>query len=73
MSDRLRQVELHAEILLARRKPVDEEVPDQAPATRAPVVPVPRRARVFLRHGAGAFADVTLTHPIRVATVRAVD
>ena len=35
----------------------------------APVIPVPRRSRMFVRHGEGhgAFSNVTLTGPVRSA------
>ncbi len=42
--------------------------PDAIPENETPValVPVPRRSRIFLRHGKGhgEFADLTLTAPI---------
>lgn len=43
----------------SRAEPVAEPVAEAV----ARLVPVPRRSRVFLRHGAGAFADLTLTAP----------
>lgn len=62
MADRLR----HLELLtggLARRTAEPEEIPENGPP--AQLVPVPRRARVFLRHGEGhgTFAELTLTAP----------
>lgn len=47
---------------LVRRTP---EVVEVAPAPRG-LVPVPRRSRVFLRHGEGhgTFADLTVTAPV---------
>lgn len=47
--------------------------PDAVPINEAApmLVPVPRRSRIFLRHGEGhgAFADLTLTAPLpRVVT-----
>lgn len=40
---------------------------EQASASGHVVVPVPRRARMFVRHGEGhgEFSDVTLTSPVR--------
>ena len=49
---------------LVRREPAIEVVPeDDDPVS---LVPVPRRSRVFLRHGEGhgAFAELTLTAPV---------
>jgi len=53
---------------LARRRAEPETIPqDEAPVG---LVPVPRRSRIFLRHGKdrrkgpGEFADLTLTAPI---------
>lgn len=63
MAERLRHVESLTGGLV--RRPVDPEAIAQI---EAPVglVPVPRRSRVFLRHGKGhgEFADLTLTAPI---------
>ena len=41
--------------------PAAEAIPVHEPVPLR--VPLPRRSRVFLRHGAGAFADLTLTAP----------
>lgn len=63
MADRLKQVESLTGGPVRRTAE-----PDVIPEHEAPVslVPVPRRARVFLRHGKGhgEFADLTLTAPI---------
>lgn len=63
MAERLKQVESLTGGLV--RRTVE---PDEIPEHEAPValVPVPRRSRVFLRHGKGhgEFADLTLTAPI---------
>ena len=47
--------------LLPRREPEAIVIAEAA----RPLIPVPRRSRVFLRHGGGhgVFADVTLTAP----------
>jgi hypothetical protein len=47
--------------LLPRREPEVIVIPE---ASR-PLIPVPRRSRVFLRHGGGhgSFADFTVTAP----------
>lgn len=61
-ADRLREVErLTGSVVALRAEPVPIR------AARLPVVPVPRRSRVFLRHGEGhgAFAEITLTAPLR--------
>ena len=51
---------------LVRRHPEPE--PDVIPINEAPEarLPVPRRSRIFLRHGQGhgVFADLTLTAPV---------
>ena len=46
---------------LPRREPTAIVIPEAA----RPLIPVPRRSRVFLRHGEGhgAFADFTVTAP----------
>ena len=61
---RLREVERLTGSVVALR-PGSQPAP--APATRVSVVPVPRRSRVFLRHGEGhgVFAEMTLTAPLR--------
>ncbi len=59
---RLQEVERLTGSLVALR-------PAPEPIREAPLslVPVPRRSRVFLRHGEGhgAFAEMTLTAPLR--------
>lgn len=63
MAERLKQVESLSGGLV-RRSAEPEAVPKhEAPVSR---VPVPRRSRIFLRHGKGhgEFADLTLTAPI---------
>lgn len=49
---------------LVRREPAVEVTPERDDPVS--LVPVPRRSRVFLRHGEGhgEFADVTLTAPV---------
>ena len=63
MAERLKQVEA-----LTGGAARGTAEPDAIPQNEAPVslVPVPRRSRVFLRHGKGhgEFADLTLTAPI---------
>ncbi len=63
LSGRIKSLDMFTGSLVARSQPepVDEAVPVHEPAPLR--VPVPRRSRVFLRHGAGAFADLTLTTP----------
>ena len=60
LSGRLKDLE---HFTAARRQVEPDAVPvDKAPPTH---VPVPRRSRVFLRHGEGhgVFAELTLTAP----------
>ena len=63
MAERLKQVESLTGGLVRR-----SAEPDAVPENEPPVslVPVPRRSRIFLRHGKGhgEFADLTLTAPI---------
>ena len=63
MAERLKQVESLTSGLVRRTAE-----PDAIPEHETPVslVPVPRRSRIFLRHGKGhgEFADLTLTAPI---------
>ena len=63
MAERLKQVESLTGGLVRRTAE-----PDAIPEHEAPVslVPVPRRSRIFLRHGKGRgeFADLTLTAPV---------
>lgn len=64
LSGRLRDLQQLTGTLAARRQGDAEVIPiSEAPRTR---LPVPRRARVFLRHGGGhgTFADLTLTAPV---------
>jgi hypothetical protein len=63
LTGRLRDLEQFTGSLVARQQPEAEAIPIHgAPITR---VPVPRRSRVFLRHGQGhgVFAELTLTAP----------
>lgn len=62
LSGRLAELEGLTGTLLPQREP---EVVVIAEAAR-PLIPVPRRSRVFLRHGEGpgSFADLTLTAPV---------
>ena len=61
MAGRLAELERITGGLLPRREPEVVVIPEAA----RPLIPVPRRSRVFLRHGEGhgAFADLTLTAP----------
>jgi hypothetical protein len=72
LADRIRQVEEHARIHLAQRQlaveSVEPAVPEPAtPAVPARLLPRPRKARMYVRHGpfGPGFADVTLTRPLR--------
>jgi hypothetical protein len=58
---RLKDLEHFTGTLVPRREPETDPVAEEAPRR----VPVPRRSRVFLRHGEGhgVFADLTLTAP----------
>lgn len=73
MAARLRQIEESASAALAQRQ--ERLAPRDAIELHAEpprvVVPVPRRGRMFVRHGAGhgAFSDVTLTSPVRAGEV----
>lgn len=63
LSGRLKDLEHFTGARAARRQVDPDAVPvHEAPAAR---VPVPRRSRVFLRHGGGhgVFAELTLTGP----------
>lgn len=64
ISGRLRELEKLSGALLARRTPEVVEVVEDADPARG-LVPVPRRSRIFLRHGEGhgTFAEVTVTAP----------
>ncbi|KRE93933.1 hypothetical protein ASG76_10970 [Nocardioides sp. Soil774] len=69
LSGRIKALDIFSGSLVART------VPDEVPEPSAEVIPIheavpariplPRRSRVFLRHGEGhgAFADLTLTAP----------
>lgn len=61
IAGRLAELERLTGGLLPRRQPEVVVIPEAA----RPLIPVPRRSRVFLRHGEGpgAFADLTLTAP----------
>lgn len=70
MAERLREVEDHTRLGLAHRirmaRPAEPEPEEVAPVR---LVPVPRRARMFILHGpAQGFADVVLTRPPRTPT-----
>lgn len=69
ITHRLREVDLHARLMLDQR-PVSAPEPPPQPPVAPVVIPVPRRARAYLFHGpAGArFAEVTLTAPRRRPT-----
>lgn len=64
LTRRLEELELLSGALVAPRRPGQHESVTNPPPVA--LVPVPRRSRVFLRHGEGhgTFADVTLTAPI---------
>lgn len=64
ISGRLRELEQLSGAMLARRTPQVVEVVEDAESGRG-LVPVPRRSRIFLRHGEGygTFADLTVTAP----------
>lgn len=68
LGERLRQVEEHARIHLAQRQRAVEPEPVE-PEGPAPLVPAPRRARMYVRRGpqGPGFTAVTLTHPVRGA------
>lgn len=61
IAGRLAELERLTGALLPRREPEVVVIPEAA----RPLIPVPRRSRVFLRHGEGhgAFADFTVTAP----------
>lgn len=63
LSGRIKSLDMFTGSLVARSQPEPavEAVPVHEPAPLR--VPLPRRSRVFLRHGAGVFADLTLTAP----------
>ena len=62
IAGRLAELERLTGGLLPRREPEVVVIPEAA----RPLIPVPRRSRVFLRHGEGhgSFADLTLTAPV---------
>ena len=67
---RLRQVEDHVARQLERREVTPQQVvpPDSLrDGGRPPIVPQPRRARVYLLGGPahGHFATATVTHPVK--------
>ena len=71
MAGRLRQVEESARAaLLQRQQMVSLSAVELLPEPTR-LVPVPRRGRMFIRHGEGhgAFSDVTLTSPARPGEV----
>lgn len=63
LSGRIKSLDMFTGSLVARpqAEPAAEAVPvhEAAPSR----LPLPRRSRVFLRHGAGTFAELTLTAP----------
>ena len=63
LSGRITSLDMFTGSLVARSQPeaAAEMIPVHEPAPLA--VPLPRRSRVFLRHGGGAFAELTLTAP----------
>lgn len=71
MAARLREIEeIEATLLVpAPRRSALAAALEQASAPEHVVVPMPRRGRMFVRHGEGhgAFSDVTLTSPVRVS------
>lgn len=64
LASRLKELETLPPALVVRRTPGQEEIVVNEPPVG--LVPVPRRSRIFLRHGGGhgTFADLTLTAPI---------
>lgn len=69
LAARLRQIEDSARAALAQRQErlAQSAAIELLPEPARVVVPVPRRGRMFVRHGEGhgAFSDVTLTSPVR--------
>ncbi len=73
VADRIGQIESYAQGTLVRRVPGASLETESEPAieseleARHVIVPKPRRAKVFLRHGEGhgRFAELTITHPDR--------
>ncbi len=66
LAGRLKDLEHFTGGLVGGREHVpDHEATTPISTTRATLIPVPRRSRVFLRtgDGHGAFADLTLTAP----------
>lgn len=67
LSARLKELEELDQAVLPRRTPGATGAGFETMTSQAPrgLVPVPRRARVFLRHGEGhgSFADLTVTAP----------
>lgn len=63
LSGRIISLEMFTGSLVARAQPeaAVEVIPAPEPSTLRG--PRPRRTRVYLRRGAGAFADLTLTAP----------
>ena len=62
IAERLAELERLTGTFLPQREPEVVVIPEAA----RPLIPVPRRSRVFLRHGEGhgTFADLTLTAPV---------
>lgn len=72
MAGRLRQIEESTRAaLLHRQQMASQGAIELLPEPARMVVPVPRRGRMFIRHGEGhgGFSDVTLTSPARAAKV----
>lgn len=71
MAGRLRQVEESTRAALLQRQQVVSRSALELLPEPTRVVPVPRRGRMFIRHGEGhgAFSDVTLTSPTRAGEV----
>lgn len=73
MAARLRQIDESARAALVQRQEwlVPQDAIELRPEPPRVVVPVPRRGRMFIRHGKGhgSFSDVTLTSPLRAGEV----
>ncbi|GAA1437000.1 hypothetical protein GCM10009641_37920 [Mycobacterium cookii] len=63
LSGRIKSLDMFTGSLVGRSQPepAAEAIPVHEPAPLR--APLPRRSRVFLRHGSGVFADLTLTAP----------
>lgn len=69
MAARLRQIDESTRLALVQRQEPAEGADDGQGQPARLVPPVPRKARMFIRHGEGhgTFSDVTLTSPARPA------